>query len=210
MTDTATLTTRLSSLLAQVPTKTLHLGQVAGDKPGILAGDMPICRVRETPEGAQYAELITEGINALPRLIAMLSAPNEAYGAPSATDSPLRQQIEGKITETLQLLPGFKASATTTWAKLIYAAIEPRLVGGREALDTAAPAITQQPRNQQARSADGEKQARLEAVMEFCNFMLAQDDGESRPNEHALEQLVTEWDKAHNGALPEQNGAAGQ
>ena len=211
MTDTATLTTRLSSLLAQVPTKTLHLGQVAGDKPGILAGDMPICRVRETPEGAQYAELITEGINALPRLLAMLSAPNEASGAPSATDSPLRQQIEGKITETLQLLPGFKASATTTWAKLLYAAIEPWLIGGREALATAAPAIKpQQPRNQQARSADGEKQARLEGVMEFCNFMLAQDEGETRPNEHALEQLVTEWDKAHNGALPEQNDAAGQ
>ena len=46
--------------------------------------------------------------------------------------------------------------------------------------------------------------------MEFCNFMLAQDEEETRPNEHALEHLVTEWDKAHNGALPEQNGAAGQ
>ncbi len=55
MTDTATLTTRLSSLLAQVPTKTLHLGQVAGDKPGILAGDMPICRVRVSPDGEKYA-----------------------------------------------------------------------------------------------------------------------------------------------------------
>jgi len=104
----------------------------------------------------------------------MLSAPNEASGAPSATDSPLRQQIEGKITETLQLLPGFKASATTTWAKLLYAAIEPWLIGGRERWPPQHQRSNpEQQRNQQARSADGEKQARLEAVMEFCNFMLA-------------------------------------
>lgn len=210
MTDAIALTSRLSTLLAQVPTKTLTLGQVAGDRPGILAGEMPVCRVRESPEGARYAELITEAVNALPYLLSIATAPQEGSATQAAAESPLRQQVEGKITETLQLLPGFKASATVTWAKLLYAAMEPWLVGGREALTTAAPAIEPLQRTQPARSADGEKQNRLDAVMEFCNFMLAQEDGETLPNEHALQQWVTAWDKAHNGALPEQNGAVGQ
>lgn len=209
--ETAALATHLSSLLGQVPVKTLHMGQVSGDKPGILAGDTPVCRVRETHEGAQYAMLITETINALPQLLRMLPAQPEVAPEQAPAANPQRQQIEAKIAETLQLLPGFKVSATGTWAKLLFAAIEPWLIGGRETL-TTSPAVPQhqQHREQSARCADGEKQTRLEAVTDFCTFMLAQDETETRPNELALEQWVNEWNKTHNGSLPEQHGSAGQ
>ncbi|MDU4254507.1 hypothetical protein [Pseudomonas sp.] len=191
----------LEALLAAVGNRQLHVGQVAGDKPGILAGDIAVCRLREGPEGAQYAALIVGAVNALPAILNALQAPTEALAGPSAAeDSPLRQQIEAKLTETLQLLPGFKAGAIGVWPKLLYAAVEPWLAGGRDAL-TAEPAPVQQ-RQQPARSAGGEKQARLDAVMEFCHFMLAEADEDSRPNELALEKWVADWDKAHNGALP--------
>lgn len=206
--DIATLAAHLQALLGKVPSSQLHAGQVAGDKPGILAGDMPVCRMRETAEGALYATLIVEGINALPQLLNALETPAQAAGAaPADEDSPLRQQIEGKISETLQMLPGFKAATTGVWAKLLYAAVEPWLAGGREVLVVESAPVPQ--RQQEARGADGEKQARLDAVTEFCNYMLGQGEGESMPNEHALEQLVTDWDKAHNGALPHDQHQSG-
>lgn len=209
MSNVAHLTANLRDLLSQVPTQQLHAGQVAGDKPGILAGDMPVCRVRETAEGELYAALIVEAVNALPRLLDALAAPETpaaSAGTAQASESdPLRQQIEAQITNTLHMLPGFKAGASGTWSKLLYAAVEPWLVGGRPPLSVEPVQPVQ--RQQKARSADGEKQVRLDAVMEFCNFMLHQDDSESKPNEHALETWVMDWDKEHNGAMNDQSRA---
>lgn len=190
----------LQALLDQVPAHTLRAGQVAGDKPGLLAGDAPVCRLREGTEGAAYGALIIGAVNALPGLLKALQEPAEAAGAAivqANEDDPLRQQIESTITQTLHLLPGFKVGASATWAKLIYAAVEPWLSGGREVLAAAPAPVTQ---HQQPQNVDGQQQARLDAVMDFCTYMLAKDDSETRPNEYALEQLVNDWDKAHNGA----------
>lgn len=185
----------LQTLLEQVPSATLSSGQVAGDKPGILAGELPVCRMREGAEGAAYAALIIEAVNALPTLLKTLERAADpapvSGGAAGDEGSPLRQQVEAKITQTLTLLPGFKQSMTATWAKLIYAAVEPWLIGGREVL-SAVPQSEPAPRQQQSQ---GDAQARLDAVTNFCSYMLAQEDSESRPNEYALEQWVNDWAK---------------
>ncbi|MCF6783382.1 hypothetical protein [Stutzerimonas stutzeri] len=186
----------LQSLLDQVPSATLRSGQVAGDKPGILAGELPVCRMREGAEGAAYAALIIEAVNALPTLLKTLEKAAEPVpvSGDSAGDegSPLRQQVEAKITQTLALLPGFKQSMTATWAKLIYAAVEPWLIGGREVL-SAVPQPASAPGQLQSQV---DAQVRLDAVTDFCSYMLAQEDAESRPNEYALEQWVNDWAKA--------------
>ncbi|MBF6615561.1 MAG: hypothetical protein ITG07_02430 [Candidimonas sp.] len=187
----------LQTLLEQVPSATLRSGQVAGDKPGILADELPVCRMREGAEGAAYAALIIETVNALPSLLKTLEQaaepePMSNGGAAGDDESPLRQQVETKIMQTLTLLPGFKQSMTATWAKLIYAAVEPWLIGGREVL-SVVPQPEPAPRQQQSQ---GDAQVRLDAVTEFCSYMLAQEDAESRPNEYALEQWVNDWAKA--------------
>lgn len=201
----------LKSLLAQVPTQRLHAGQVTGDKPGIMAGETPVFRVREGAEGAAYAALIIETINALPQLLKALETPNAeasaCAGAVVDENSPLRQQVEAKITQALSLLPGFKATLVGTWAKLIYAAVEPWLAGGREVLSVAPQAA--QPSRQQTTGTNQPKQDRLDAVMEFCEYMLKQEDADSRPNEFALEKWVNEWDKSHNAPNHPQPAAQG-
>lgn len=192
---------RLQSLYDQLPVKTLRKGQVAGDKPGVLANEIQVCRLRENPAGELYGELFVEAVNALPSLLKLQQAPAQSAGAAQSAqvdeNSPLRQQVESAITQTLNLLPGFKAGASATWAKLIYAAVEPWLSGGREPLRVAPTAA--EPQAPVPASSDLQ-QARLDAVMDFCTYMLAKDDSETRPNEYALEQLVNDWDKAHNGA----------
>lgn len=108
----------------------------------------------------------------------------------------LRSTLESKFVEVLQLAPGFKSSAAPSkWAALLYAAIEPSL-----SLE-AAPAA---PGNHASVAAAGalseDTQAiRLQAVTEFCSYMIGQIDPEQRPNEFALEQWVAGWDKAKNG-----------
>lgn len=192
---------RLQSLYDQLPVKTLHTGRVAGDKPGVLANDIQVCRLRDNPAGELYGEVFVEAINALPSLLKLQHAPEQSAGAaqePKADEnSPLRQQVESAITQTLSMLPGFKAATSALSAKLIFAAVEPWLAGGREAISAAPAPIAPQPT---AKAGDDLQQARLDAVMDFCTFMLAKGEGESLPNEYALEQLVNDWDKAHNSA----------
>ncbi|MDH0959075.1 hypothetical protein N5C54_14930 [Pseudomonas chengduensis] len=187
---------RLKDLLAQAGTPLSHC-QVSGDKPGIQAGDQPVCRVRETPDGAAYAALIVEGINALPNLLAALeSAPAPATAPVEAlpADNPMRQQVEAKIAQTLTMLPGFKPAITATWAKLIFAAVEPWLAGGRESLSSASseptPTLSSTPPDQ--------AQSRLDAVADFCAYMLAQEGAGDRPNEYALERWANDWNKTRN------------
>lgn len=197
----------LQALLEQVPVQTLRAGQVAGDKPGIVAGDVQICRLREGDGGAAYGALIVESVNALPALLKALQASAGAVTTDHVDEnSPIRQQVESAITRTLHMLPGFKVAASSTWAKLIFAAVEPWLSGGREVL-TAAPAeAIQRPA---ANKSDSLQQARLDAVADFCTFMLAKADTETRPNEYALEQLVNDWDRTHNSAQPAKHQQGG-
>ncbi|MBA1280260.1 hypothetical protein [Stutzerimonas stutzeri] len=196
----------LKALLDNAPSTRLRAGQVSGNKPGILAGDTPVCRLREGPEGAAYASLIVETVNALPQLLKALDSASEPVVADedsaACSDSPLRQQVEAKITQTLALLPGFKQAMTGTWAKLIYAAVEPWIAGGREVLSAAPQAV--QVTRQQVQGNDHHEQVRLDAVTDFCKYMLAQEDSESRPNEFALEQWVNDWSK--QSAAVEQSG----
>lgn len=205
MTNTApNVIATLKQLLAQVPDAPLAVGRVAGDKPGILAGNFQLFRVREGDVGAAFAALTVEAINALPLLISELesaSAQPQAGGSPIADESnPVRQQVEAKIMQALALQPGFKEAMLGTWAKLIYAAVEPWLAGGREVL-SIAPAESAPAKQEQ-----GEAQIRLEAVADFCSFILTQEDADSRPNEFALEQWVNEW--AKENALPLQAGTS--
>lgn len=116
--------------------------------------------------------------------------------ANQSASADLRCTLESKFVEVLQLAPGFKSSAAPAkWAALLYAAIEPVL--GFE----AAPAVQGKQTTPAIAGAlnEGTQAIRLQAVTEFCSYMLGQVDPEQRPNEYALEQWVASWDKANNG-----------
>ncbi|WP_153785261.1 hypothetical protein [Pseudomonas sp. EMN2] len=113
---------------------------------------------------------------------------------PASAD--LRSTLESKFVEVLQLAPGFKSSAAPTkWAALLYAAIEPVLdfevaptAQGNPHLIAVAGALS-----------EDTQAIRLQAVTEFCSYMIGQVDPDQRPNEFALEQWVAGWDKTNNG-----------
>lgn len=108
----------------------------------------------------------------------------------------LRRTLESKFIQVLQLAPGFKSSSTPgKWAALLYAAIEPEI--GLTMLpstqdNTFCGPVADAPK-------DSVQVTRLKAVVEFCRYMICQVDPEERPNDFALEQWVSGWDKANNG-----------
>lgn len=113
---------------------------------------------------------------------------------PASAD--LRHTLESKFIEVLQLAPGFKSSASPAkWAALLYAAIEPEL--GLELLPVPQANHCSLPAA--GAPSDSAQMIRLQAVTEFCSYMIGQVDPDERPNEFALEQWVSGWDKANNG-----------
>ncbi|CAM5366820.1 hypothetical protein SSTU70S_05695 [Stutzerimonas stutzeri] len=211
----AALCDRLRALLAAVPDGALRLGRVGGDKPGILADETAVCRLREDSAGAAYGELLVEAVTALPRLLAHpprtdLDAPVvRAAPAPHPTASTGnagarvdRQTVEAAITTALSLQQGFPRMTISLWSRVLYSAVEPFLSASTVApprITTPAPAAPAP-----APVADD----RLDAVTQFCQFVLAQEDAESLPNAYALEQLANEWAKRDSARLRTGTGCA--
>lgn len=128
----------LQALLDAVPVKTLRAGEVGCEHPGLLAGDTPVCRLRNNPEGEAYGALIVAAVNALPQLMQAVGAQAGAAGASEHGDagkvlagemagSGRRQQVEESIISALSMQQGFPRSMTKLWAKIIYSTVEPWL-----------------------------------------------------------------------------------
>lgn len=206
MTVSPEVIAQLQAALAAVPTARLTQGVVAGQSPGVLAGETPVCKLRGSPEGAAYGTLIVEAVNALPALIRVAqqaySQPAEVSATPASSmestlaSNPQRAEVEAAIANALLMQNGFQRSMVTLWSRLVFAAIEPWIKGGREALDTRE-VIRQAPKPAQAGSEHGD---RLDAVLSFCTFLMAQKDQDNLPNEHALEQLVNMWAASEKAA----------
>lgn len=109
-------------------------------------------------------------------------------------DCSVRTSIEQKIAETLRLQPTFPKASVELWAKVLSAALTP-LVGDENQLFTR--------HKRTVCEVEGLGTARLQAVVEFSQLLLAKGDEESTPNEFALEAMVNEWNKVHNGGAAE-------
>lgn len=199
----------LRALLDAAKAPLLRHGTVAGDKPGILAGETPVCRVREGAEGAACAALIVGAVNALPGLLEAVSATPASAVAQDADVGGQRQQIEARIAAALKMQPGLAEASIKVFSRLVYAAVEPWIQGGRAGFDASesmapAPVVAaaQPPRA-------GLAQARLDAVIDFGNFLLEQGGEDTgMPCPEALEKLVKDWDSAHNAERAGAGGAA--
>lgn len=188
---------RVAALIAKMTTAgCLRVGVVGGDKPGILAGDVALCRLREVDQGAALGEFVTAAADLLPRLIDRqhIEAPVATQAvAPAQTDG-LREPVELAISTALSLQRGFPRMTIKLWSRVIFSAIQPFLSGASES--TAKQASPPSPFRADESTTDTE--SRLQAVTQFCSFLLAQDESETMPNAYALEQVVNEWNKAHN------------
>lgn len=210
---------KIRSLLAAVSSPlAFSRGVVGGDKPGVMVNGLPVFRVSDRPECAAYADLVVEAMNALPELLSATDArkadaishpavePVKAAPTPASSSSEsgsaLRNQVEAAISGALRIQQGFKASHVTLWSKVIYVAIEPWL--GNSLAPREQPPEQAKAASSCAPVSSDAQQDRLEAVMGFCEFMLAKEH-EGMPNQYALETLVAEWDKSINQAA---NGAA--
>lgn len=210
----AALCDRLRVLLEAVPNGALRLGRVGGDKPGILADETALCRLREDAAGAAYGELLVEAVNALPRLLAhpartemdapvlrAAPAPHPTGNAGARVD---RQTVEAAITTALSLQQGFPRMTISLWSRVLYSAVEPFL----SASTVAPPRITTPAPAAPASSPVADD--RLDAVTQFCQFVLAQEDAESLPNAYALEQLANAWAKRDSARLRAGTGGCEQ
>jgi len=117
----------LQLLLDAVPVKTLRAGEVGCEHPGLLAGDTPVCRLRNTPEGEAYGALIVAAVNALPQLMQAAGTSEGGRADKEPESANRRQQIEESIIRALSMQQGFPRSMTKLWAQIIYSAVEPWL-----------------------------------------------------------------------------------
>lgn len=183
----------LKQLLNAVPTPALHLQAMGEGQPAIFAGEQAMLRYRNSPEGCAYAALVVAAVNALPTLLAAqerpASEPALAGGVPD-TDTPLARQMEEKIAQVLALQPEFRKASTKLLTKLIYAAIEPLVLPSSEACQPAAPVAAPNAKEIQA--------IRLEAVNDFCGFLLEKGESTHLPSEDALSIYASNWHASQN------------
>jgi hypothetical protein len=187
---------KLKGLLAAVPSAELRSGHVLGDKPGILAGVSPVCRLPEGPVGEAYGALMVEAVNALPALIqaSELSA-GSPEGEPSPYSKELRERIEQQISTVLGMRPGAKGS-NSIWSRLIWTNIEPHLVGPLPAMDESALSAD----GNLAPLAERIRKERSEAVLQFTCFMTAHLGTMPIEGEADVTKLFERWEVAHNMA----------
>lgn len=182
----------IQQLINAVPSASLRLGTVAGDKPGIYAGDSAICRVKEGPVGDAYGALIVGAINALPQLLA---TPQRSAKA-QPMDSLLREQVVQRITNVLAMRPGAQNKQSTIWAKLIWTTVETCLAdnlkpdGSPEDCATAIANVAYEPETVQS--------ARLAAVLEFSAMMMTACEGTADSELPNMELVISEWSRMCN------------
>jgi hypothetical protein len=186
----------IQTLMAAVPKASLRLGNVGGDKPGILADDQPICRLKEGPVGAAYGALIVGAVNALPHLLTSAQQPAKSQ----AMDSLLRDQVVQRISSVLAMRPGGKKTQASIWAKLIWTSVETCLAENLNPAGNTEPGLTSTVGGITYPS-ETVQSARLSAVMEFSCMLLAACEGSQDSALPDMEQLVSEWARSHN-ALP--------
>lgn len=188
--------TLLKGLLAGVPSTVLRAGKVGGDKPGLLAGETPVCRLPEGPMGEAYGALLIAAVNALPALIKASEGQTGADQSAGQYTKLMRERIEQQISMVLGMRPGAKNS-NSIWSRLIWTTIEPFLL---------APAAIQSDDN--ASGADSEPHAerirkeRQDAVLQFTCFLTAQLGTTPIEGEADVTKLFERWEAAHN-AEPE-------
>lgn len=184
---------QLKGLLAAVPSTMLRAGKVGGDKPGLLAGDTPVCRLPEGPTGEAYGALLIAAVNALPTLI---KASERQAGADQSTNKYTkieRDRIEQQISMVLGMRPGAKGS-NSIWSRLIWTTIEPYLVSlpaaGQEG-DNAPHAATELHDERIRRE-------RHDAVLHFTCFITAQLATKPIDGEADLTKLFERWENEHH------------
>lgn len=189
-------TLNLKQLLAAVPTPALHLQAMADDKPAIFAGDQAVLRYRNSPEGRAYAALVVGAVNALPKLLAAherpASEPDQSGGDPK-TDTPLCRLMEEKIAQVLALQPEFRKASSKLLTKLLYAAIEPLMLPSSDAGQVGQPAAPVA-----APNAKEIQTIRLEAVNDFCGFLLEKGESTHLPSEDTLSVYASNWHATQN------------
>lgn len=185
--------THLKGLLAGVPSAVLRSGKVGGDKPGLLAGETPVCRLPEGPLGEAYGALMIAAVNALPTLIS--ASENKPGGEQSSSPytKVMRERIEQQISMVLGMRPGAKAS-NSIWSRLIWTTIEPYLLPPSVAHATDAPNATQDPHAERIRK------ERQDAVLQFTCYLTAQLSTAPIEGEADVTTLFERWEAAHNDA----------
>lgn len=178
-------------LIDAVPSASLRLGIVGSDKPGIFAGDDPICRVKEGPVGAAYAALIVGAVNALPNLLSTPERPARGQNI----DAHLRDLVIQRISGVLSMRPGTKRNQTSIWAKLIWTTVETVLSDnlGPNSLDGEKPLpgnITFERETIQS--------ARLSAVMEFSVLVMSALEPQGEAGAVDLEPVIQGWVQSYN------------
>lgn len=186
--------TYLKGLLAAVPSTMLRAGKVGGDKPGLLAGDSPVCRLPEGPTGEAYGALLVAAVNALPALIKVSEGQAADQSANQYTKIE-RDRIEQQISMVLGMRPGAKGS-NSIWSRLIWTTIEPYLV--------PIPAAAQEGDNALSGStelhAERIRKERHDAVLQYTCFITAQLATTPIEGEADVTKLFERWENEHNAA----------
>ena len=183
----------LKRLLSSVPSTVLRAGNVMGDKPGLLAGETPVCRLPEGAVGEAYGALMVAAVNALPALIKSNVPQGDApqVAAPNYSKD-LRERIEQQISMVLGMRPGAKGS-NSIWSRLIWTNIEPHLVGPSPA--PSANGLSETPVDVHAERIRNE---RRDAVLQFTCFITAQLGSTPIEGEADVTTLFERWESAHN------------
>jgi hypothetical protein len=183
--------TQLKGLLAAVPSAELRVGKVGGDKPGLLAGETPVCRLPEGPTGEAYGALLIAAVNALPALIK--TSEGHAGGNQSAGQytKVMRERIEQQISMVLGMRPGAKGS-NSIWSRLIWTTIEPYLMAPTVKSGDDAPQSEAEPHAERIRK------ERQEAVLQFTCFLTAQLGVTPIEGETDVTRLFERWENEHN------------
>lgn len=184
--------TQLKGLLAAVPSAVLRAGKVGGNKPGLLAGDTPVCRLPEGPTGEAYGSLLIAAVNALPALIKSSEGQAGADQSANQYTNIERERIEQQISMVLGMRPGAKGS-NSIWSRLIWTTIEPYLLPpvatleGDHALHTAPEPHAERIRKE-----------RQDAVLKFTCFITAQLATTPLEGEADVTKLFERWENEHN------------
>jgi hypothetical protein len=184
--------THLKGLLAGVPSAELRAGKVGGDKPGLLAGETPVCRLPEGPMGEAYGALLIAAVNALPALIKASEGQTGADQSSPPYTKVMRERIEQQISMVLGMRPGAKGS-NSIWSRLIWTTIEPYLVApvAEKAADSALQAAPEP-------HAERIRKERQDAVLQFTCFLTAQLGTTPIEGEADVAKLFEGWEAAHN------------
>ncbi|MFA4834444.1 MAG: hypothetical protein WC749_00030 [Dehalococcoidia bacterium] len=181
--------TQLKGLLAAVPSTMLRAGKVGGDKPGLLAGETPVCRLPEGPTGEAYGALLMGAVNALPNLIKASERQAGSDQSPNQYTKIERDRIEQQISLVLGMRPGAKGS-NSIWSRLIWTTIEPYLVP----LPTTPQEGDNAPHAATELHAERIRKERHDAVLHFTCFITAQLATTPIEGEADVTKLFERWE----------------